>query len=199
MYLHHFQTGLNKKRKNTSNTRAVYWSKKLLTLWEGGLPYKLDALALLTEGRSQLGGVLLEESPFGAKSVYDPIKQRMIFYGNKQDSKNSELTVLEFNSKFRLVNNSKIIQSLPGFAIISDFAATQNYSIFVQPSTNVNNMQFLLSKEPGKAVTVDTNAPSVSSTLSPIFCSENTFKSEGMTHTSKKNSNFPSNFDKECH
>ena len=169
LYRHHFQSGLNKKRKNTSNTRAVYWSKKLLTLWEGGLPYKLDALALSTEGRSQLGGVLLEESPFGAKSVYDPVKQRVIFYSNKQDSNNSELSVLEFNSKFRLVNNSKIIQSLPGFAILSDFAATQNYSIFVQPPTNVNNMQYLLSKEPGKAVTVDTNAPSVSHNIHTTY------------------------------
>ena len=84
MFRHHLLPGLNKKRKNTSNTRAVYWSKKLITLWEGGLPYKLDSLALSSEGRSQLGGILLESSPFGAKAVYDPKRERMLLYSNKQ-------------------------------------------------------------------------------------------------------------------
>ena len=69
LFRHHLLPGLNKLRKNTSNTRAVYWAKRLITMWEGGLPYKLDALALSTEGRSQLGGVLKEPEPLGGKAV----------------------------------------------------------------------------------------------------------------------------------
>lgn len=81
-YRHHLLPGLNKLRKNTSNTRAVYFGKKLLSLWSGGLPYKLDSLALSTDGRSQLGGVIKrDDSAFGGKAAYDAQKNRMLFYG----------------------------------------------------------------------------------------------------------------------
>jgi carotenoid cleavage dioxygenase-like enzyme len=160
LFRHHLQPGLNKSRKNTSNTRAVYWGKRLLSLWEGGLPYKLDALALSTEGRSQLGGILKEQNPFGAKAVYDPTKDRMLFYAVKPEPKSSELTLYEFNSRFRLVREQggSVVLELPGFAMISDFAATENYAVFVQPPVLANNMQYILSKEPGKTLEVDKTA-----------------------------------------
>lgn len=153
MYKHHLQPGLNKNRKNTSNTRAIYWSKKLLTLWEGGLPYKLDALALSTEGRSQLGGVLDEEDPFGGKAVIDPIKDRLLMYRNSQGSGSSMLTLYEFNSKFRVA--SQTTYKLPGFAVLSDFAVTEKYALFVQPPLATNGMQFMMSKDPVKALKVE--------------------------------------------
>ena len=157
-FRHHLQPGLNKNRKNTSNTRVVYWAKKLLTLWEGGLPYKLNALALSTEGRSQLGGVLKESDPFGGAAKYDSKTDRMVFYGNKQDAGGSELTVYEFDNKFRLSDKSEI--KLPGFALLSDFALTQNYVLVVQPPVSVNGMQFMFNKEPSKALKLE-NGPSV--------------------------------------
>ena len=78
MFRHHLLPGLNKKRKNLSNFRAIYWGKRLLSMWEGGQPYKMDGLALSTEGRSQLGGVLLEKDPFGSKMVIDPVKKHAL-------------------------------------------------------------------------------------------------------------------------
>ena len=83
-----------------------------------------------------------------------------MFYGNKQDSKASKLTVYEFNSKFRLVpeDGGKVVTELPGFALLSDFAATENYSVFVQPPVAANGIQFMLSKEPGKTLTVEDGA-----------------------------------------
>jgi len=156
LYKHHLQPGLNKSRKNTSNTRSVYWSKKLITLWEGGLPYKLDALGLSTEGRSQLGGVLGEADPFSGKAVFDPVKDRMLFYSNKQDGGGSELTLYEFNSKFRVASANEY--KLPGFAVLSDFAATEKYAIFVQPPISTNGMKFMISKEPSKSLKLDGGA-----------------------------------------
>jgi carotenoid cleavage dioxygenase-like enzyme len=160
LFRHHLQPGLNKKRKNTSNTRVIYWAKKLLTLWEGGLPYKLDSLALSTEGRSQLGGILKQVDPFSAKGAYDSVRDRMLFYSNRQDSGSSELIIYEFNSKFRLVkeNEGKREVKLPGLALLSDFAVTDNYSIFVQPPVTVNGLQFMMSKEPTKALTLEKGA-----------------------------------------
>ena len=160
MFRHHLLPGLNKKRKNTSNTRSVYWAKKLITLWEGGLPYKLDSLALSTEGRSQLGGVLKEQDPFGGSNFYDAKADRMLFYSNFQDVTSSKLKLYEFNSKFRLVpeQGGVIETELPGFAQFSDFAATETHAVFVQPPMTVNNIQYLTSKDPGKTLTVEERA-----------------------------------------
>lgn len=166
LYRHHLQPGLNKLRKNTSNTRAIYWGKRLITLWEGGLPYKLDALALSTEGRSQLGGVMQEMDPFGSKGVIDSKQDRILFYSNVQGPKSSDITIYEFDKTFRLVKEKngkpftekgagKAIANIPGFAMISDFAATDNYAIFVQPNAVANGMQFMFNKEPGKVISVE--------------------------------------------
>lgn len=157
LYRHHLQPGLNKNRKNTCNTRSVYWGKRLLTLWEGGQPYKLDFLALSTEGRSQLGGAIRrEEDPFGCKIVIDAKSNRALFYGLDQDAKQSEVTVYEFGHDFRLVNNGgRRCFPLPGFAVLNDFCATENYAVFIQPSIAADGMQFMFRKEPGKVTRLE--------------------------------------------
>jgi carotenoid cleavage dioxygenase-like enzyme len=45
--------------------------------------------------------------------------------------------------------------TLPGFAMINDFGSTENYAVFVQPRVVANTMQFLVSKEPGKTLSVE--------------------------------------------
>ncbi|KAL7513607.1 hypothetical protein ACHAXN_010879 [Cyclotella atomus] len=157
-FRHHLMPGLNKLRKNTSNTRTVYFGKKLLSLWSGGLPYKLDSLALSTEGRSQLGGVVKkEESSLGGKAVIDAKQNRILFYGIDEDSTSSQLNLYEFNAKFQSIKeNDGVVQvKLPGLAMIHDFAVTENYAVFVQPLVKVNGMQYMLSKEPGKTVALE--------------------------------------------
>eukprot|EP00535_Pseudo-nitzschia_heimii_P003269 CAMPEP_0197178132 /NCGR_PEP_ID=MMETSP1423-20130617/3504_1 /TAXON_ID=476441 /ORGANISM="Pseudo-nitzschia heimii, Strain UNC1101" /LENGTH=652 /DNA_ID=CAMNT_0042627807 /DNA_START=219 /DNA_END=2177 /DNA_ORIENTATION=+ len=160
MFRHHLQPGLNKKRKNISNTRVIYWGKRLLSMWEGGQPYKLDGLALSTEGRSQLGGVLEEQDPFGSSMVIDPVEDRALMYRVRQDSKNSEVTVFEFKNDFRVVDEGEIDEKgqssllLPGLAIFSDMAVTENFALFVQPAVSTT-MQFVFTKEPGKVVSVE--------------------------------------------
>jgi len=165
MFSHHLQPGLNKKRKNISNNRSIYWGKRLLSMFEGCQPYKLDGLALSTEGKSQLGGVLLEKDPFGSKMVIDPLKDRAIMYRLRQDAKSSELTVFEFNNKFRLVDEGKKDEEgessldLPGLAILSDMAVTNNYAMFVQPAVSTG-MKFLFNKDPGPMVSAE-NKPAI--------------------------------------
>ncbi|EED91809.1 predicted protein [Thalassiosira pseudonana CCMP1335] len=163
---HHLLPGLNKQRKNTSNTRTVYFGKKLLSLWSGGLPYKLDSLALSTDGRSQLGGVIKkEDSALGGKAAFDAKRNRMLFYGVDEESNASTLNLYEFNSKFQpITENDGVVQAkLPGLAMIYDFAVTDNFAVFVQPVLKVNGMQYMLGKEPGKTISME-GEPSVSST-----------------------------------
>jgi all-trans-8'-apo-beta-carotenal 15,15'-oxygenase len=165
MFRHHLLPGLNKKRKNLSNIRAIYWGKRLLSMWEGGQPYKMDGLALSTEGRSQLGGVLKEKDPFGSKMVIDPVKNRAIMYRLREDSKSSKVTLFEFNDKFRLVDEGEVDEEgkssvdLPGLAILNDMAVTENYAVFVQPAVSTA-MQFMFIKDPGPTVSVE-NAPAM--------------------------------------
>jgi len=154
-FRHHLQPGLNKNRKNTSNTRAIYWGKRLLSLWEGGLPYKLDSLAVSTEGRSQLGGAIYRETDsFGGKMVVDPKRNRALFHAVEQDPKKSSLLVYEFNSDFRLVKEEggKVEVDVPGFAMLHDFCATDNYAVFVQPDITVNGVKYVVSKKPGEVL-----------------------------------------------
>ncbi|GKY97866.1 hypothetical protein MPSEU_000744600 [Mayamaea pseudoterrestris] len=158
LFTHHLQAGLNKFRKNTSNLRTIYWGKRLMTLWESGLPYKLDARALQTEGKSQLGGAILKETnPFGGKMVVSG--DRALFHAVEQDFLgNSKLTLYEFNQSFRLVDRQTV--DLPGYALISDFAATANYAAFIAPAVTVKRGSLLDiggSKEPGKALNLNAN------------------------------------------
>ena len=164
-YRHHLLNGLNKLRKNTSNTRAVYFGKRLLTMWAGGLPYKLDSLALSTDGRSQLGGIIKrEESAMSSSALIDSKRNRILFYGIDEEANGSTLNIYEFNSKFQPIkeNDGTVQLKLPGLALVYDFGVTENYCVFVQPQLKVNGMQYMLNKEPGKSATME-NQSSVSS------------------------------------
>ena len=163
LFRYHLQPGLNKKRRNTSNTRSVFWGKKLLSMWEGGLPYKIDSLALSTAGKSQLGGVLPPDAAFSGKATYDCNKDRMLFYSTNQDASASEIRVYEFDNTFKLVGTKEEQQifKLPGYAIMNDFAVTKSYSIFVQPVVEVNTFPFMMSKDPSKSIDLKTDGKAI--------------------------------------
>lgn len=160
LFRHHLMPGLNKKRKNTSNTRAIYWGQRLFTLWEGGQPYKLDGRALSTEGRSRLGGAIRgDQDPFGAKMSVDAHNQRALFYGIVQGQKVSELTLYEFDPSFALVGRRSV--DLPGCVIVNDFCTTRNFALVVAPTLDVNSMQFMVGKDPGKTLTLNDQQPAL--------------------------------------
>lgn len=154
LFRHHLMPGLNKQRKHTANTRVFYWGKRLMALWEGGQPYKIDPLALQTEGRSRLGGAIPKDSdPFGSRMMYDSINDRAVFYAVKPEPKKSEISLYEFDGTFKLLGERSIVE-VPGFAMLNDFAITQQYAIFVQPAMEVNTLKYLVAKEPGAVLTL---------------------------------------------
>lgn len=159
---HHLQPGLNKQRKNTSNTRVVHWGQKLISFWDGGLPYKLCSLSVSTEGKSQLG-VLPPDASICSKSAYDSKNARMAFYGKSYNNVGgSTISIYEFNSKFRLVDASTPQEwKIPGYALINDgFALTsETWYVFIQPPVVVNQIQFMMSKDPNKSLSINPAAP----------------------------------------
>ncbi|GMH71272.1 hypothetical protein TrST_g3317 [Triparma strigata] len=161
---HHFLPGLNKKRRNTSNSKAVYWGGKLLTLWEGGLPYKLDPLSLGTAGKSQLGAVLKATDSFGGSSRYDSTSDTQIFYSQTQSPSKSTLTVYAFDRSFKLTNGNPTIfgnsgfgggctvYELPGFTMVNDIGVTSNYYISTSPKLKIDGLKYNLFKDPGSSI-----------------------------------------------
>jgi all-trans-8'-apo-beta-carotenal 15,15'-oxygenase len=154
---HHYQPGLNKLRRHTANTRAMYWGSRLFCLWEGGQAYKVDGRALGTEGRSQFGGAVPKDAdPMGGAVAIDPVQNRALFYGIAQGPQASDLTLYEFGSNFRLVEpDGRRTFRVPGFLVVNDFCVTPKYAVFVAPNVNCNGVQFLVNKDPGKVLSLD--------------------------------------------
>ena len=78
--------------KNAANTSVVFHGQKLLALWEGGLPHRLDPATLVTLARDDLGGRLLNrvsplhrllapELPFSAHPKVDPTTGELFNFG----------------------------------------------------------------------------------------------------------------------
>ena len=91
---------LSLKVKNVANTNIIYWGGKLLALWEGGLPYKLDPKTLHTDPEEfTLGGLLKKGDALTSHPRVDGIKNRLIAFSSKQDSmKEASIRIFEFDS-----------------------------------------------------------------------------------------------------
>jgi all-trans-8'-apo-beta-carotenal 15,15'-oxygenase len=74
----------------------------------------------------------------------------------EHDPSKSKITLFEFNDKFQLVEEQggKVETEFRGFALINDFCATENYAVFFQPNIQANGIQYMVQKEPGKALSV---------------------------------------------
>jgi carotenoid cleavage dioxygenase-like enzyme len=76
----------------------------------------------------------------GAKAAIDSRRNRILFYCVDEEPGSSVLNLYEFNSKFQPIgdNDGAVKVRLPGLAMIYDFAATENYAVFVQLVLGVN-------------------------------------------------------------
>lgn len=162
-FKYHLLQGLNKLRKNTSNTRVIYWGKRLFTLWDGGQPYKIDDKSCYTDGKSRLGGAIMnDDDSFGQKMCVDPISNHAIFYGVKYNTiKSTTITIYEFDNTFTLMNKQKFGRQeydIPGYAVVHDMIITKHYIIIIQPDVTIKNpMEFLIIKDPGKVLSINPN------------------------------------------
>ena len=94
---------LDLRRKNVANTNVVYWGKRLLALWEGGLPHLMDPITLQTYGESRLAKVLKPGQNLCAHPRYDPATNRYVFFSADPDPRSTTLTCYEFDDQFQCV------------------------------------------------------------------------------------------------
>ena len=125
--------------KNTANGGAVYWGGYLLALWDGGLPHRVDALSLGTQGTSLLGGALKKEAkePFSGRPLVDAARKRLVNFGVRATPLPASTLVKfsEFNAQFRPASEATRVK-LPGFGALHDFAFTKKYYVLVQSPTS---------------------------------------------------------------
>eukprot|EP00743_Colponemidia_sp_Colp-15_P008547 GILK01009302.1.p1 GENE.GILK01009302.1~~GILK01009302.1.p1 ORF type:complete len:586 (-),score=77.87 GILK01009302.1:70-1827(-) len=117
--------------KNPSNTNVLHWGTTLLSMWERGLPYRLDPFTLETIGVETLDGVLKESGCFSAHYRFDDAQKRMVSCALKlRMGKPCTLFFYEFNEDFKLVAEKKAI--LDNFHYCHDFILTKNYYVVYQ-------------------------------------------------------------------
>lgn len=137
---------LDLKLKNTANTHVAYWGEKLLALWEGGLPYRLEADSLRTLGEYRMKGLLKPNQALAAHYKVDPDKNTLVSFSAKQTPPSGiEMTVLEFNPDYN-VNISRTF-SIKGFGLFHDFAITKNYYIFTRCPLKLDPLPYVLGKK----------------------------------------------------
>ena len=106
---------LDVRLKNIANTNVVYWGKKLLALWEAGLPHRLNPATLETEGTDQLEGLLGKNQAFSAHPRFDPgdEKREARFVNfSTETGLSTKLTVYEFDLEGNL--KTQYSHSIPG-------------------------------------------------------------------------------------
>lgn len=141
------KNAFNFKQKNIANTNVIYWGNKLLALWEGGLPHRLDPKSLETLGTDQLNGVLGEKEAFSAHPWIEPQSainnnQPCLINFYIEPGLSTTIHTYEFDVNFNLLRKQS--HSVPGFAFIHDFAITPHYYIFFQNPVKFNPIPFAL-------------------------------------------------------
>jgi all-trans-8'-apo-beta-carotenal 15,15'-oxygenase len=129
-----FWKSWGKTYKNSANTSVLALPDKLLALWEGGYPYKLDLQTLETFGMDDLGG-LESGDAFSAHPKIDPVTGEIYNFGVIA----GQNTLLKL---YRSDGTGKIIQKqaipLQGLPLIHDFAIAGPYIVFFISPLRVN-------------------------------------------------------------
>lgn len=91
--------------KNPSNTNVIYWGKRLLSLYEAGLPYRMEADSLRTLGEYTFRGLVKkgQGNKFTAHPKYDANTNRLIGFGVQQkNDKSCTVNIFEFDDQLNV-------------------------------------------------------------------------------------------------
>ncbi|WP_072619273.1 carotenoid oxygenase family protein [Spirulina major] len=133
--------------KNIANTNVIYWGDRLLALWEGGKPHRLNPHTLETLGLDDLDGILDKGGSFSAHPRIDPASilddgQPCLVNFSISPGPVTTLNLYELSPDGKLLRKQS--HPVPGFAFIHDFAITPHYALFFQNPVQFNPLPFLL-------------------------------------------------------
>ncbi len=136
------RNALRLRFKNAANTSVAWHGNRLLALWEGGLPHRLDPDTLATTGRydydgalrntrSLFDGVLSPELPFSAHPKTCPATGELFNFGMALGLK-SRLMLYRVDPEGRMHPPASI--TLPELSFVHDFVLTEHYLVFFLPA-----------------------------------------------------------------
>ncbi len=93
----------NTQLKNVANTNVIYFAKRLLALWESGVPYHLEPDTLTTVGKDHLKGILRKDEPFTAHPKLDPESGHLIGFNYLPSPSQTRLRIMEMNDNLNVI------------------------------------------------------------------------------------------------
>jgi carotenoid cleavage dioxygenase len=111
--------------KNVSNTSFVFHAGKLLSIWEGGVPYELCPHTLETRGPYTFGGRL--KGPLTAHPKRDPETGELFFFGYGPLAPYLRYYVASPEGEIEEAQNIE----LPRPVMMHDFLITEHYAVFL--------------------------------------------------------------------
>ncbi|CAM6075974.1 unnamed protein product [Sphagnum tenellum] len=184
-----------KVMKNVANTSVLQWAGRLMCLYEGGLPYEMDAVTLNTLGlfrllsnpqgtlRSAAVGVVGKLIQPILKGVFDMPEERMLSHV-KYDMKRRRLVVMtcrredmvlpkstftmyELNTSMQVVQRN--VFTLDEQLMIHDWGLTDNHYVLLANRVKLNSAEKVAGSLAGMAPMI--NCLSVDDTLpyTPLF------------------------------
>lgn len=133
---------LNVNVKNVANTNVLYWNDRLYSLWEGGLPHRLEADSLSTVGESRWKGALGPKQPFSAHPKVDPVSGNLISFSTLMGLSDTSFAIFEIDDKSNFIKSRKI--TIPGFAFAHDIGVTENYYLLFKYPMEIDLLTFVL-------------------------------------------------------
>jgi all-trans-8'-apo-beta-carotenal 15,15'-oxygenase len=135
-----FWDNWGKTVKNAANTSVLALSDRLLALWEGGLPHRLDSRSLETRGLDDLSGLNADE-PFSAHPKVDPITGEIFNFGVTPGAK-TRLNLYRLNTRGQIVEKNRFY--LDGLPVLHDFVLAGQYLVFFVSPVRVDILPVLL-------------------------------------------------------
>ena len=148
-----FANALRLRLKNAANTNVIWHGGKLLALWEGGLPHRLDPRTLATLGADDYDGRLhnpfsrLERAlspglPFSAHPCRDESTGELFNFGVLPGVGKHRLLLYRVAADGTMA--APRVHALPHCSFIHDFALTSRYLVFLVPHAAFDYPRVLL-------------------------------------------------------
>lgn len=135
---------------NAANTSIIYHGGKLLTLFEGGLPWQMDLETLETLGPETFDGALKKMDTFSAHGKLHPHTGDYFNFGMAMGAR-PKINLFRISPQGRMTARSAL--SIDQMAFCHDNAMTDNYLVFmVMPVNFTSPLKVLLARD-----TIDNN------------------------------------------
>ena len=136
---------------NCANTSIVYHGGKLLSLFEGGRPWRLDLETLETIGEEDFDGVLRTRDTYSAHGKIHPRTGDYINFGMAAGITGPQMNLFRVSPSGRMVKRGKV--KVDRMAFCHDNAMTENYLVvMVMPVSFKSPLNVILARD-----TIDQN------------------------------------------